>query len=125
MSKNPQGIKDLLTYFLELIDGIDDLNPDELAELINKFSNKDIQSITKLSLISRGLNELPYNIGKLVNLEDLDISYNDISTLPDSFVNLVNLEKFWAVECLFCKMPKLLIEMEVDVEISCNQRIIQ
>ncbi len=60
-------------------------------------NKSDITTVTSLNLISKGLNELPKEIGKLINLKALYITANDIRYLPDEIMQLRNLEEFYFV----------------------------
>lgn len=60
-------------------------------------NKSDITIVESLNLISKGLNELPKEIGKLINLKTLYITANDIRYLPDEIMQLRNLEEFYFV----------------------------
>lgn len=48
-------------------------------------------NITQLILKDQGFVRLPRNFGDLSNLQNLDLRYNSLNCLPDSFGLLVNL----------------------------------
>ncbi len=50
--------------------------------------------ISKLRITHKNkLTSLPDSFGNLVNLKKLDLRYNELTSLPESFGNLVNLEE--------------------------------
>lgn len=54
---------------------------------------KDMDSLLSLKLQNLELTELPNNIGELRNLKELDISYNQLSKVPDQIKECTQLEK--------------------------------
>uniref|UniRef100_A0A6N2N345 Plant intracellular Ras-group-related LRR protein 3 n=1 Tax=Salix viminalis TaxID=40686 RepID=A0A6N2N345_SALVM len=61
-----------------------------LPQAIGRLTNIEVLN---LSSNFSDLEELPEEIGDLMNLKELDLSNNQIRTLPDSFVRLENLTK--------------------------------
>lgn len=57
-----------------------------------------------LNISRNNLKELPPSINKLANLIDLDITYNELSTLPD-IANLIKLEKLSLARNQIKKLP--------------------
>ena len=63
------------------------------AELIEKIEKAAFEEATELFLDNMGVNELPKQIGKLVNLQRLNLFNNQLSTLPEQIGNLVKLQE--------------------------------
>jgi hypothetical protein len=63
----------------------------EIDEDILPRNKEALLNLTELDLSGNGLSTLPESIGNLTNLTDLDLSYNDLNTLPKSIGNLTNL----------------------------------
>lgn len=91
MSKIPE-FKPLCDVFYDEI-AMDTPDIGFIEFIINKFSAKDIENITEIHLDFKGINTIPYNIGKLKNLKYLYLDRNNISSIPDSFYNLDKLQQ--------------------------------
>jgi Leucine-rich repeat (LRR) protein len=82
-------------------------------------------SLVKLN-VSRNfadLRALPRSIGNLEILEELDISSNQIRTLPDSFQFLAKLSVFHADETPLEVPPREVIKLGAQVRILCCSAI--
>ena len=80
------------------------MSRDELIALIDQAADDEW---TKLDLSSKGLTELPPEIGKLTNLTQLSLSYNQIKVIP------VCLEKLWTLDTLDLRCNLLSISPEI------------
>jgi len=60
-------------------------------ELLREIEKAVKDKVTKLFLNNKGLTVLPPEIGQLVNLKELDLSYNQLNDLPVEIFRLVNL----------------------------------
>ena len=64
------------------------MSRDELIALIDQAADDEW---TKLDLSSKGLTELPPEIGKLTNLTQLSLSYNQIKVIPECIEQMTTL----------------------------------
>ena len=64
------------------------MNREELLQLIDQAAEDGRE---KLDLEKKGLTELPEEIGKLKNLTELYLAFNQISKIPNAIANLTNL----------------------------------
>lgn len=77
---------------LELGDALRTLFLSFNPTMLENVSMKRVKCLRALSLVGIGLQELPDSIGELKHLRYLDISENEIKSLPDGFVKLYNLQ---------------------------------
>ncbi|XP_058225842.1 putative disease resistance RPP13-like protein 1 [Rhododendron vialii] len=83
------------------------LNKKVLDEIISGMSR-----LRLLSLPRYGIDELPYSIGKLIHLRFLDLSYSQITQLPESVCTLYNLETLLLSNCYsLTTLPAELIKL--------------
>ena len=79
---------------------------------------------TKINLYNRGLISLPVEIGNLVNLQSLHLSYNQLTSLPVEIGNLVNLEILYLDQNQLTSLPveigKLLNLKELYLDNNCK-----
>lgn len=91
--------------------------PRKLYELVlDLIKIKDLFKLTKnlydlyysenLYLNRKNLKEIPIELGKLVNLKQLDLSNNQIKTIPEELGNLVNLKELDLSNNKIVKIPK-------------------
>ncbi|XP_058225851.1 putative disease resistance RPP13-like protein 1 [Rhododendron vialii] len=76
----------------------------EKVWLSNKVFDEIISGMPRLRLLTLpgyGVEELPYSIGKLIHLRFLDLSYSQITQLPESVCTLYNLETLLLSHCRF------------------------
>jgi len=64
------------------------MNIEDVRELLKSL---DPEKTTKFSLSNKNITEIPDEIGKLKNVEYLDLSFNDISVLPPALFELTKL----------------------------------
>ena len=91
------------------------LNGNRIRELPPKLNR-----LTVLSLAKNGLTEIPKEMAEAISsylqLESLDLSYNDLSSLPPSFANLKNLKTFNAFGNKLSNYPLSSIPIEtIDI----------
>lgn len=65
-----------------------------------------LSSTENLYITKVSINELPSEIGHLVNLEKLTVTYTPLSKLPKELFNLVNLKMLVIHNCLLTEIPK-------------------
>lgn len=80
------------------------------------FVNMLGKYVTKLDLSSNELTSLPDSITTLVNLEILDLSNNNLTSLPESIGNLVNLKRLNLSRNQLTSLPKSFNDL-VNLEI--------
>jgi len=71
-----------------------------------------LPSLTQLQLSYNSLTAIPAEISLCVNLQDIDISSNKISSLPDSFSGMTKLTKFSASDNNLTELPATLCKLE-------------
>ncbi|MBI9067986.1 MAG: leucine-rich repeat domain-containing protein [Salinivirgaceae bacterium] len=73
---------------------------------ILQFINKSkLEKSEYIDLSNRDIDELPHEIGELIWVKKLNISYNNIVELPSSICNLVNLETLLITRNKVNKLP--------------------
>ncbi|QCK16616.1 leucine-rich repeat domain-containing protein [Mangrovivirga cuniculi] len=65
----------------------------------------------KLAIIDKGLDKIPANINRFVNLKTLDLEKNNIQELPIEFTQLKKLEEFYIPFNLLSDLPEGFSEM--------------
>ncbi|KAI8522807.1 hypothetical protein RHMOL_Rhmol13G0025200 [Rhododendron molle] len=72
---------------------------------LSPASVQGLSCLTQLSIADCNLSHLPSEIGSLISLEILDLSRNNIPTLPDSFFNLASLKELYMNYCGVAQLP--------------------
>ena len=78
---------------------------DNIPKSIKFLSNLTNLRINSLSYQIDGLNELPKEIGNLINLTVLNLYFNNLRKLPDSIKNLTNLTSLHLGDNYFNELP--------------------
>lgn len=83
---------------------------------------KTPEAVKTLNLSGKGLTVLPASIGKLVNLEKLNVSNNKLSALPKELAVLKKLKSLNLTANAFTSFPTLVLSMSSleDLEVSFN-----
>jgi Leucine-rich repeat (LRR) protein len=71
------------------------MNKQKITSVIILGKEYDIETTTELNLSFKQLKELPKEIGKLINLQNLYIYNNQLKELPKEIGNLTNLQTLW------------------------------
>nr|XP_028962326.1 disease resistance protein RGA2 [Malus domestica] len=96
-----------------------------IAEIDSNFILQ-LKCLRTLNLHSRGISEVPKEIGELIHLRHIDLSWNcDLKILPDSICELYNLYTMrlvccWSLEKLPDNMGKLISLKYLDV-LGCDK----
>ena len=99
-------------------------NYTDFKKWINSGCPQDIaDTVITLSLYDNNLTTLPESFGQLVNLEELSLNSNNLTTLPDSFGQLVNLRWFYLTKNNLTTLPECvgqLVNLRI-LDISYNK----
>ena len=83
-----------------------------------------VETTTNFVLNNRYMiNEIPSNVFQLVNLENLNLSFNILTTIPTEIKNLTKLKKINLCTNKFKEFPSELLEMSnlEDININVNK----
>jgi internalin A len=96
------------------------MNRRELLTIIEEAKRGRLKS---LSLCGMGIRTLPPEIGQLISLTSLDLSYNDIKILPESLWQLINLRSLQLNTNRIRKISPLIEELKnlYSLDISHNK----
>nr|MDO8114751.1 leucine-rich repeat domain-containing protein [Candidatus Sigynarchaeota archaeon] len=89
-----------------------------------KFEVKD-GHVVVLDLNSLNLKEVPTEVGSLIHLQELRVSYNNLESLPDSIANLTKLKDLSLSRNAFTKITFDFGKLEFleNLNLSLNQRL--
>src|SRR5258708_25616943 len=73
---------------------------------LSKYNIMGLYSETAFYLSYEDIQEIPKEIGTLVNLKELDLSHNKIEEIPNEIVKLINLEGLYLDYNEIKKIPK-------------------
>ena len=92
------------TNDMDFIQSINEQLSSDLGSVVNfrrvenvgpKVSNELLKAgLLALSLYRNNLSHLPKSIGNLINLEHLDLGQNQLASIPESIGSLINLHEF-------------------------------
>ncbi|MBP6732823.1 MAG: leucine-rich repeat domain-containing protein [Chitinophagales bacterium] len=82
------------------------------ATIIERIQTAKEQKLVTLSLSNFNIQELPEEIGELVNLTSLDLKFNQLELLPSSISNLRNLRKLHLSNNNFKVFPEAILGLE-------------
>jgi internalin A len=96
------------------------MNRSELLAVIETVKQGGLKS---LSLCGMGIRTLPSEIGQLISLTSLDLSYNDIKILPESLWQLTNLRSLQLCRNQIRKLSPSIKQLEhiFNLDISYNK----
>lgn len=128
--ENPEKVRNLIVWgsdtpqLPDSIDRLSNLKTLIFRNTVNSQAHELTKKIGKLSqlddleLVFIGLTQLPENIGNLSQLKTLNIAQNNITVLPKSISKLSNLEYFYYDDTLSAQVkklfPKLYIHKNLD-----------
>jgi Leucine-rich repeat (LRR) protein len=81
------------------------------AELIQIIKQAAKDEVTQLDLSANQISSLPPEIGQLTNLQSLDISRNQISSLPPEIVQLTNLQTLYISFNQISSLPPEIVQL--------------
>ena len=84
------------------------MNREELLQLIGQAAEDGRE---KLDLENKGLTELPEEIGKLKNLTELYLAFNQISKIPNAIAKLKNLSVLYLDHNQISEIPSAITEL--------------
>ena len=93
------------------------MNREELLQLIDQAAEDGRE---KLDLEKKGLTELPEEIGKLKNLTELYLAFNQISKIPNAIANLTNLTGLYLDHNQISEIPSAITELTNLTELYLN-----
>ncbi len=99
-------------YEIDALKDIEDLVDLEVFGDLNNGNERksyaivEEESVRKLDLSNNQLSTLPESIGNLTSLEKLILDYNSITTLPKSIGKLTSLEELWVRNNQLSTLPK-------------------
>jgi internalin A len=96
------------------------MTPEELLAVIKKAKRNRQRT---LDLRWKGIEELPSEIGQLINLESLDLSDNKLTTLPDEIAQLTNLTSFYFSNNQLTRLPDAIAQLTnlTSLDLRSNQ----
>jgi internalin A len=95
---NPHGSSDLLPFITT--------KSMTKEDLLQKIREAESNKATKFEAEGESLTELPADIGRLINLQSLNVSGNQLSHLPKEIAELINLEEFYLMDNQLSELPK-------------------
>ncbi|MEB3120454.1 MAG: leucine-rich repeat domain-containing protein [Snowella sp.] len=93
------------------------MNQEELLQLIDQAAEDGRE---KLDLEKKGLTELPEEIGKLKNLTELYLAFNQISKIPNAIANLTNLTGLYLDHNQISEIPSAITKLKNLTELYLN-----
>ena len=85
---------------------ITELNNEQLKKILELLQKNGLSNVIRVLDISHNqLTTLPDSIESLVELQELDVSHNQLSTLPDSIGNLARLKRLYVYVNQLTELP--------------------
>merc|ERR1719379_554251 len=82
------------------------------AVLTRSIAGGQFVGLREISLASTKLAVLPPAVGRLIDVENLDVSFNPLSELPPTFPSMKSLRALFCMKCQFKVIPSLLGPMQ-------------
>jgi Leucine-rich repeat (LRR) protein len=81
-----------------------------------------LRSLKHLDLWDNKISELPAAIGELHQLESLELGFNPLTTLPESFLRLTNLQRLDLSDTEIRKLPPVVLQLRrlITLDLSNN-----
>ena len=76
-----------------------------LSSVALYYTEQELSALQTLDLSDNQLTTLPESIGKLTNLQELNLGYNQLTTLPESIGQLTNLQELYLYNTQLTTLP--------------------